>query len=59
VKYDPDIGIFGMDVNVAMIRPGYRVKNKRREKAKIGSRHLLTPEESMVYIKDTLGVEIV
>ncbi len=59
VKYDPDIGIFGMDVNVAMIRPGYRVKNKRREKAKIGSKHLLTPEESMVFIKDTLGVEIV
>ena len=59
VKYDPDIGIFGMDICVSMIRPGYRVKNRRREKAKIGSKHILTPEESIVFVKDTLGVEIV
>ena len=24
-KYDPDIGIFGMDVNVVLERPGHRV----------------------------------
>jgi large subunit ribosomal protein L5 len=59
VRYDPDVGIFGMDVCVSVIRPGYRVKNRRREKAKIGSKHILTPQESMVFVKDTLGVEIV
>lgn len=59
VRYDPDIGIFGMDICVSVIRPGYRVKNRRREKAKIGSKHILTPQESMVFVKDTLGVEIV
>jgi large subunit ribosomal protein L5 len=58
VKYDPGVGIFGMDVCVAMIRPGYRVKNRRRKRAKIGSSHVLTPDESMVFVKDTLGVEI-
>jgi large subunit ribosomal protein L5 len=59
VKYDPDVGIFGMDVCVSMCRPGYRIKNRRREKAKIGSSHILTPEDSIVFAKDTLGVEIV
>lgn len=59
VKYDPDVGIFGMDVCVAMIRSGYRVKNRRRGRAKIGSKHVLTPEESMVFAKDTLGVDVV
>jgi large subunit ribosomal protein L5 len=59
VRYDPDIGIFGMDVCVSIIRPGYRIKNRRREKAKIGARHVLTPEESMAFVKDALGVEIV
>lgn len=59
VRYDPDIGIFGMDVCVSLIRPGYRVKNRKRRKAKIGSKHLLKPEESMVFVKNTLGVEIV
>lgn len=59
VKYDPEIGIFGMDVCVALNRPGHRVKERRKEKAKIGSKHILTPEESMIFVKDALGVEIV
>ncbi len=59
VKYDPDVGIFGMDICVTMVRPGYRVKSRRRQKARIGRRHVLSPEESLVFAKHTLGVEIV
>ena len=59
VKYDPDVGIFGMDVCVTMSRPGYRVKNRRKGKAPLGSKHVLTPEEAVVFVKQTLGVEIV
>jgi large subunit ribosomal protein L5 len=59
VRYDPDVGIFGMDICVSVIRPGYRVKRRRKEKTKIGSKHVLTPEESMAFIEGTLGVEIV
>ena len=58
VKYDPDVGIFGMDVCVSVIRPGYRVKTRRKERRKIGTRHVLTPEDSIVFAKDALGVEI-
>lgn len=59
VKYDPDVGIFGMDVCVSVIRPGYRVKTRRKGRSKLGAKHVLTPEESMVFAKETLGVEIV
>jgi large subunit ribosomal protein L5 len=59
VKYDPEIGIFGMDVCVSLSRPGWRVKNRQRARARIGSSHILTPEEAMTFVKDTLGVEIV
>jgi large subunit ribosomal protein L5 len=59
VKYDPDVGIFGMDVCVAVNRPAYRVKIRRKQKTHIGSKHLLTPEESIAFVKQTLGVEIV
>ena len=27
-KYNPDIGIFGMDVNIVLNRPGYRIAKK-------------------------------
>jgi large subunit ribosomal protein L5 len=59
VKYDPDVGIFGMDVCVTLSRSGYRVKERRIEGTNIGARHMLTPEEAMVFVKDVLGVEIV
>ena len=58
VKYDPDVGIFGMDVCVSVTRPGYRVKTRRRRRSKLGTKHVLTPEESMAFAKETLGVEI-
>ncbi len=59
VKYDPDIGIFGMDVCVAVNRPGQRIRIRRKQSKTIGPKHLLTPEESIIFIKQTLGVEIV
>jgi large subunit ribosomal protein L5 len=48
-----------MDICVSVTRPGYRVKNRRKERAKIGADHILTREESMIFIKDTLGAEII
>ncbi len=58
VKYDPDVGIFGMDVCVTINRPGQRVKTRKKQDKSIGPKHLLTPEESIVFVKQLLGVEI-
>jgi large subunit ribosomal protein L5 len=59
VKYDPDVGIFGMDICVTLNRPGDRVRDRRKRKAKVGRKHMLTPEEAILFTKQTLGVEIV
>ncbi|MEM3730913.1 MAG: 50S ribosomal protein L5 [Candidatus Bathyarchaeia archaeon] len=59
VKYNPELGIFGMDICVSIERPGYRVKRRRRKKADIGPKSILKPEEAMVFAKDVLGIEIV
>jgi large subunit ribosomal protein L5 len=59
VKYDPDIGIYGMDICVTINRPGQRIKLRRRQKKHLGAKHLLTPEESILFVKETLGVEII
>jgi large subunit ribosomal protein L5 len=58
-KYDPDIGIFGMDICVSLTRCGYRVKKRHRRKTKIGSKHILKPEEAMIFAKETLAIELV
>jgi len=57
-KYSPELGIIGMDISVALGRPGYKVKRRRRAKSKIGSKHLLTPDEAVSFIKDEFGVEV-
>jgi large subunit ribosomal protein L5 len=59
VRYDPSIGIYGMDVCVTMEKPGYRVKRRRRLKGEVGKIQKVTPEESMSYVKSLFGVEII
>ncbi len=58
VDYDPDIGIFGMDVCVVLRRRGYRVARRRRCRSKIGSKHRITREETLDWLR-SLGVEVV
>jgi len=57
VEYDPDIGIFGMDVCVSLRRRGYRVSRRRRCKSKVGSTHRITREETIEWLQK-LGVVI-
>jgi large subunit ribosomal protein L5 len=57
-RYDPRLGITGMDVMVTVERPGYGVTRKKRGQAKVGSRHRVTPEESMRFIAERYGVEV-
>ncbi|MHA1636810.1 MAG: 50S ribosomal protein L5 [Candidatus Thorarchaeota archaeon] len=58
VEYDPQLGIQGMNITICIERPGYRVKRRRQKRTKVPHRHRLIPEESMVFIKNTFGIEI-
>jgi large subunit ribosomal protein L5 len=57
VKYDPEIGIFGMDVCVTLERPGFRVKRARMS-TKIGKKHKIKPEETIEWVTKNYGIEI-
>jgi large subunit ribosomal protein L5 len=56
-KYNPDIGIFGMDVSVALTRPGYRIAKKREHKG-VGQKHRITKEEAIDFFKQSFGAKI-
>jgi large subunit ribosomal protein L5 len=58
IKYDPDVGILGMDVAVTLTRPGYRIKDRRLRPGKIGHNHRIKPEESVEWVKKEFGVKI-
>lgn len=58
VKYDPKIGIFGMDVCVTLERPGFRIK-KRKISKKVGKSHRISKDESVAFVKEKFGIEVV
>jgi len=58
-KYDPDIGIFGMDICVTLERPGYRIKHRKIARRKIPKRHRITRKEAMEFISKKFNVEVV
>jgi large subunit ribosomal protein L5 len=58
MKYDPEIGIFGMDISVAIKRPGYRVARRRVARRKIPTRHTVSSEEAIEFVKEKYGIEV-
>jgi len=58
-KYDPNIGIFGMDVCITMKKPGYRVKRRRIQRRHIPKRYHVQKEETMKIFSETFNVEVI
>ena len=56
-KYNPDIGIFGMNVCISLSRPGYRILNKSNPR-KLGKNHRISKDEAIKFFKN-LGVEMI
>ena len=59
IRYDPNVGIFGMDVSVSLKRPGYRIKERRIQRKKVPARHRITRDECIAFLEKEYGVEVV
>jgi len=59
MKYDPEIGIFGLDVCVSIARPGRRVVNRRIMRRRVPKHHRVTRKEGQEYVKSKFGIEVV
>lgn len=55
-KYDPKVGIFGMDVCLTIERPGYSIKRRNPRSAKPSPKHLLKREDSIEFLKSKYGI---
>lgn len=58
-KYNPEVGIFGMDIAVTVERPGFRIKHRRLLTRKVNPRHRVDRAESQQFLRQLLGLEIV
>ncbi|MDI6655812.1 MAG: 50S ribosomal protein L5 [Candidatus Hydrothermarchaeota archaeon] len=58
VRYDPAVGIFGMDVCLTVERPGYRIKRRKVSQRKISKSHSITREEAINFMKEKYNVSV-
>ncbi len=60
VKYDPNIGMLGMNVNMSFRRAGARVAERKRKAAGIAKSHrTVTKEQVKEYLEKNLNVQVV
>ena len=59
MKYDPEIGIFGMDISVVLRRPGNRITQRMLLKRRIPKGHRVQRDEAIQYMKDNFSVKVV
>ncbi|MBS85569.1 MAG: 50S ribosomal protein L5 [Candidatus Heimdallarchaeota archaeon] len=58
-QYDPNLGIIGLDVLVQMERSGYRVKRRKYKPNSIGKKHIITPEETQVFLRQNYDIKLI
>merc|ERR1712029_294763 len=51
IKYDPTIGIYGMDFYVVLGRPGINVRHKKRKMGRVGFPHRLIKDDAMKWFQ--------
>jgi len=59
VRYDPSLGIMGLDVCVTLKRKGgFRTKRKAYRSAKIGKSHRIAVPEAQEFFKNKFGIDV-
>ena len=59
MKYDPQIGVFGMDVSVVLRRPGSRIERRRLLTKKVPGEHRVDRNEAIEFMSKTYNIEVV
>jgi large subunit ribosomal protein L5 len=58
VKYDPQIGIMGLQASLTLQRPGFRVKRRKIMKRSIPRKHNISQEEAIGFMKNNFKIQI-
>ena len=59
VKYDPQIGILGLNVSISLERPGFNIRFRSKHKASVGNNHRITSEDAKAFLTKEFGIEVV
>ena len=57
-EYDPNVGIYGLDVTVNLVRPGYRVSKRDKASRSIPSGHRLDVADAVDFVETEFDAEV-
>jgi large subunit ribosomal protein L5 len=58
MSYDPQIGIYGMDVNVVLKRRGIRISRRHREQKKLPEKQHVNSTDAIRFLRTRYKVEV-
>ncbi len=58
IKYDPKIGILGLEVAVSLVRPGFNIRVRSRHKASVGKSHRITSDDAKSFFSSEFGTKV-
>lgn len=58
VKYDPKIGVMGLEVCVTLERPGFRIKKRRLLARKIPAKHRISRQEAIDFMGASFNTKV-
>ena len=59
IKYDPKVGILGLEVAVSLARRGFNIKLRSKHKTQIGKHHRITKNDAIKFLTEEFKVRIV
>ena len=59
IKYDPQIGILGLEVSIALARSGFNIRLRSQDKSKVGKNHRISKDDASKFFTENFGVQIV
>ncbi|MEM0230963.1 MAG: 50S ribosomal protein L5 [Candidatus Woesearchaeota archaeon] len=57
-KYDPEIGLMGLQACITLERRGFRIKRRKIKQKKISKHHKITKEEAIAFMKEKYGATV-
>jgi large subunit ribosomal protein L5 len=58
MSYDPQVGIFGMDVNVVLERNGIRITRRKMQQKKLPEKQRVKKADAVAFLKEAYSVEV-
>ncbi|MBI2133262.1 50S ribosomal protein L5 [Candidatus Woesearchaeota archaeon] len=58
IKYDPEIGVMGLQASITLERIGFRIKRRKLQKRTISAKHQISKDEAIEFIKNEFETQI-